>query len=71
MLSYSGCFTRTTQIGHQLSDRFFYIDVVVVQVIDRKYNIVVVVMSIDVVCVVFDFGLKFYVPNPIVTNICC
>ena len=57
------------RIGHQLSDRIFHVDVVVVQVIDLKYDIVVVVMSHHVVCVVFDFGLKFYVLNPILTNI--
>ena len=57
------------RIGHQLWDRIFYVDVVVDQVIDWKYDIGEVVMSIHVVCVVFDFGLKFYVLNPILTNI--
>ena len=51
------------RIGCQLSDRGLTIDVVVVQVIDWNYDMPVVVMSIRVVCVVFDFGLKFLRPE--------
>jgi hypothetical protein len=55
--------------GLRLSTEVLNVDVVVVQVIDQNDNMWVVVMSIHVVCVVFDFSLKFNVLNPILTNI--
>ena len=39
------------------------VDIVIVQVIDRNYDMLVVLMSIRVVCVVFDLCLKLILLN--------